>query len=243
MSRRLKQFKDFQSILKNKEENNEKTWQEERDEELKLKNVIIRARTDNQSKVINSILTNVITIINGVSGTGKSTLCCGMAAKLLVEGKVNKIILTRPQIEVGNKTQGYYPGNHIEKLECFLLPIISYLKDFLGGKEVDRLRKEGIIELIPLGLLRSCSFKNSYIYCDESQNIGYAEAKVLLTRIDLNSRLVMAGDTDQKDIANCNDYELVINRLSDLRDEIGFVTMEIEDCQRAGIVKKILERL
>jgi phosphate starvation-inducible protein PhoH and related proteins len=221
----------------------EKSWQEQRDEELQLKHTI-KARTKNHEKLINSILINVITFVYGSAGTGKTFISCGMAAKLLMEGKIKKIVLTRPQIEVDNKTAGFLPGSSIEKMMPYMVPLIDALEFFLGQKQVERLIKEEIIEILPVGLIRGRSIKNSMIICDESQNMSYLALKTLLTRIDTESRVVLTGDATQSDVFNYNNAFIeVINKLNDLQDEIGFVEFRIEDCQRAGIVKKILERL
>lgn len=245
MSRRkVKHFKNFTEIIKVKEDESAATshWKDEQDK-LVISH-IIKPRTKNQERFINAILTNVITIAEGPPGVGKTAIACGMAAKLLVEGKIDKIILTRPQVEVGGVTQGYLPGSHVDKLVPYIAPMIDELKEFLGGKSVDNLIKREIINIVPLGLIRGKSPKGTFIIADESQSMRYIEFKTLLTRIDLNSRLVLLADPSQSDlITGSRDFDTVCNKLYTLKDEIGFIKLDSSDCQRAGIVRKIIELL
>jgi len=206
--------------------------------------VDVKPKNKNQEKLINSILTNVLTFIIGESGCGKTYVTCGMAAKLLNEDRISQIVLTRPQIEVGNQTCGFLPGTYREKLLPYITPMLDALGDFLGHSYVDKLIKEEIIQILPIGLIRGHSIKNSFIMADEGQSLSYLELKTLLTRIDVGSRLVIASDTKQCDLNNnAKDLKEVLKKLADLRDEIGLIHFTIEDCCRAGIVKKILERL
>lgn len=245
MSRRkVKHFKDFQQIAKNNEQkpDEDEDWKEK--QESLVLSQMIRARTTNQERYINSLLSNVITFIIGPAGTGKTSCACGIAARLLYEKKIDKIILTRPQVEVGSISQGFYPGSPTEKIIPYIIPMIDSLGDFLGHKSVDKLIKEEIIQIIPLGLVRGRSIKNAMILADEVQSCRYIELKTLLTRVDLNSRLVLMADIEQSDLKEgAKDFNSVIHKLKDLKDEIGFIKLDISDCQRAGIVKKILERL
>ena len=221
----------------------EDSWEAIRDAALKER-FSLRSRTKNQQKLMTSILTNVITFVSAPAGCGKTYLSCGLAAQLLLENKIERIILTRPQVEVGNRTAGYLPGNEIDKILPYITPMIDALEVFLGKKLLDKFIKDKVILITPLGLIRGSSYKNAMIICDEFQDITYLEAKTLLTRIDVGSRMVLAYDKDQCDLGyNHIDYQKIVDNLWDLRDEIGFVTMDISDCQRAGIVKKIIERL
>lgn len=239
-NKKPKHFKSFSEAMPQEPEI-EKTWKELQDEALQQKTQL-KPRTKNQERLINSILTNVITFIFGVAGSGKTWISCGVAAQLLLDKKIDTIVLSRPQIEVSNKSVGYLPGSAEEKMLPYMVPLIDALGEFLGDKTVDRLIKEKIIEILPIGLIRGRSVKNSIIIVDESQNLSYLELKTILTRIDCGSRLVLAGDIGQKDI-DIHDYEEVMRKLYDLKDEIGFVKFGLEDVQRAGIVRKILERL
>lgn len=221
----------------------EDSWEELRDAALKER-FSIRARTPNQQKLMTSILTNVITFVSAPAGTGKTFISCGLAAKLLLENKIERIILTRPQVEVGNNGKGFLPGDEIEKMLPYIVPMLDALEVFLGKKLLDKFIKDKIILISPLGLIRGSSYKNAMIICDEFQDITYLEAKTLLTRIDVGSRMVLAYDKDQCDLGPKHiDYQKVVDNLGDLNDEIGFIKMDISDCQRAGIVKKIIERL
>lgn len=183
-------------------------------------------------------------VTNNCLPTHNTYISCGMAVKLLLEGKISKIILTRPQVDVGNRSKGFLPGTAEEKLAPYMGPLLDALEVFLGKKLLEKLIKDKTIETIPLGLIRGSSYKQSMIICDEFQDIDYIEAKTLLTRIDVGSRVVLAYDKDQCDLGPAHkDFQVVADRLWDLRDEIGFVKMDVSDCQRSGIVKKIIERL
>lgn len=221
----------------------EESWEAIRDRTLK-EQISVKARTPNQQKLITSILTNVITFIIGSSGSGKTFVSCGVLANLFLEGKISKIILTRPPVEVGGNKVPFYPGSHTDKAFPYMTPMIEGLSHFLGKKYVDKLIKSEIIEIVPIGLLRGRSFKHAGILADEMQNATYAEIKALLTRLDLGSRVILSGDVSQTDLANNHrDLSMIMDKLWDLRDEIGFVEFQISDVQRAGIVKKLLERI
>lgn len=221
----------------------EDSWEDLRDAALKER-FSVRARTPNQQKLMISLLTNTITFVDAPAGTGKTFISCGIAARLLLEGKIERIILTRPQVEVGNNTKGFLPGSSEEKIMPYMIPMIDALEVFLGKKLLDKFIKDKVIQITPLGLIRGASYKNAMIICDEFQDITYLEAKTLLTRIDIGSRIVLAYDKDQCDLGyNHIDYKKIVDNLYDLKDEIGFIRMDISDCQRAGIVKKIIERL
>ena len=245
-----KHFKDFSQVLLEKEKLNghaeptiEKTWQQLRDESVTEK-VTIKPKTENHYKFINSILTNVITVVTGCAGTGKTWISCGVAAKLLLEGKIDKITLTHPQIEVGGSKVGFLPGNPAEKIMPYMIPLIDALGVFLGEKTVDKLIKDEIINIQPVGLMRGHSIKNACIIADESQNLSYVELKMLLSRLDTGSRLILTADTGQSDlITGSRDFELIISKIYDLKDEIGFIKFEPCDIMRSGIVRKILERI
>lgn len=248
-SYKTKHFKDFTQVLLEKEKLNghvepvEKTWKQLRDESITEK-VTIKPKTQNHYKFINSILTNVITIVTGVAGSGKSYISCGVAAKLLLEGKIERIVLTRPQVEVGGSKVGFLPGSAAEKIMPYMTPLIDALGVFLGDKVVDKLIQDKIINISPVGLLRGHSIKNACIIADESQNLSYIELKMLLTRLDTGSRLILTADTEQSDLTQgSKDFELIISRLLDLKDEIGFIKFGLEDIMRSGIVRKILERI
>lgn len=183
-------------------------------------------------------------VTNHCIPTHNTFISCGLAAKLLLENKIERIIITRPQVEVGGKGKGFLPGNEIEKMLPYIVPMLDALEVFLGKKLLDKFIKDKIILISPLGLIRGSSYKNAMIICDEFQDITYLEAKTLLTRIDIGSRMVLAYDKEQCDLGpNHKDYQKIVDNLGDLRDEIGFIKMDISDCQRAGIVKKIIERL
>ncbi len=222
--------------------NDEKDWKTQQDEELRLK-FTVKPLNKNQEKLKNGILTSVITISTGPAGTAKTFMSCATACQLLVEGKIDKIILCRPAVECG-ETLGYRPGDDAAKVTPFLYPLLDCLDLFLGEKVVQRLIKEKKIVLAVVGLLRGSSFRNSIIIIDEAQNLTYAQLFMLLTRTGENCRLSINGDCNQSDLKyNKGDFLSIIHKLQSLKDEISFVNFTDEDIVRSSIVRKIVKLL
>lgn len=235
MSRKIrkpKHFKDFSEI-----KTDDKDWKDIRDEEIEKKVIEIKPLNKNQEKFLNAIATSMMTIAIGPAGTGRSWLSCGAALRLLYEGKVERIILVRPQVTC-DEDSGYLPGDETDKLIPYLYPLLDALEDFVGEKEVARLIKEDKIRLCSLGLMRGSSFKNSIIIGDEMQNATYSQLKMLLTRMGVNTRIILNGDITQRDNPRSGFTE-VLKKLKVLRDDIYFISFNNDDIVRSGLVKKI----
>lgn len=203
----------------------------------------LKPRTENQKEYIRNIAENTITFCQGLAGSGKTHIAIGMALEYLLEEKVNKIIITRPVLEAGEKI-GYLPGTAEEKLHPYLLPILDEIHHFITMGHYASLKLNNKIEVVPLGLMRGRNFHNSFIVADECQNASYEQLKMLLTRIGHNSKMVLTGDVGQSDLSRHlqGGFIDLINILDDI-EGIGIAKLESIDIIRNPIIVKILARL
>jgi len=200
----------------------------------------ISPRTDNQELLVKNIKNNVITVVHGCAGTGKSKLSIVMGLKYLDENRFDKIIIVRPMITVG-AALGFLPGGINQKYGPYTGPIHEALVDMIGEKELEAKIRAKKIEFAPVGFTRGANFQNSYIIIDEAQNLTKVEALTLLTRIGYNTKIVITGDESQSDRRSSerSGLDYCVERLSDL-DGIGFVKMLKKDIQRHKLVNDII---
>jgi phosphate starvation-inducible PhoH-like protein len=203
----------------------------------------LKPRTENQKEYIRTIAENTITFCQGLAGSGKTHIAIGMALEYLLENKVNRIIITRPVLEAGEKI-GYLPGTAEEKLHPYLLPIIDEINYFISHAQHASLKLNNKIEVVPLGLMRGRNFHNCFIVADECQNASYEQLKMLLTRVGMQSKLVLTGDVGQSDLSRHlqGGFIDLINILDGLNN-IGNCKLEASDIVRNPIIANILERL
>ena len=149
----------------------------------------LKPKTENQSEYIRLVAENTITFCHGVAGSGKTHIAIGMALEYLLSQKVERIIITRPVLEAGEKI-GYLPGTAGEKLHPYLLPILDEINYFLSLPLYNKLKAINRIEIVPLGLMRGRSFHKCFIVADECQNASYDQLKMLLTRIGMESKII-----------------------------------------------------
>jgi phosphate starvation-inducible PhoH-like protein len=194
--------------------------------------------THNQKRYLNSIKNNVLTFGTGHAGTGKSYVALSYAAELLKAKKINKIILTRPIQEAGEKL-GFLPGELDEKIQPYLQPMVDILNKRLGAPFTEYLFKRHIIEFRPLAYMRGSTFENSFVLLDEAQNVDFTGMRMFLSRIGENSKVVVDGDIQQKDIKAASGLADAVDRLKHLNN-IGWVNFEIDDIVRSGICKDIV---
>jgi phosphate starvation-inducible PhoH-like protein len=203
----------------------------------------LKPRTDNQKQYIKTVDENTITFCQGVAGSGKTHIAIGMALEYLLDDKVKKIIITRPVVESGEKI-GYLPGTAEEKLHPYLLPIIDEISYFIPMSHYASLKLNNKIEVVPLGLMRGRNFHNSFIVADECQNATYDQLKMLLTRIGINSKMVLTGDISQSDLhRSSRGGFLDIIRCIRTVNGIGFSELFNDDIVRNPIIGSILEAL
>ena len=203
----------------------------------------LKPRSDNQKEYIRTVAENTITFCQGLAGSGKTHIAIGMALEYLLDQKVNRIVITRPVIEAGEKI-GYLPGTAEEKLHPYLLPIIDEINHFISLGQYASLKLNNKIEVVPLGLMRGRNFHNCFIVADECQNASYEQLKMLLTRVGRDSKLVLTGDIGQSDLSRHlqGGFITMINALNDI-EGIGNCQLESSDIVRNPIIGKILTRL
>jgi phosphate starvation-inducible PhoH-like protein len=202
----------------------------------------IKARTPNQQNYINNIEACTLTICTGPAGCGKTYIPCGLAANWLSENKIEKVILTRPIVECGQRL-GALPGTLGEKTDPYMAPMFDAFGDFLDPGFLKHCRNKETIEVVPLETMRGRTFHNSVIILDEAQNVTRRQMKMFLTRFGENSKVIVCGDVTQTDLPHSEGNPLiwVWDRLG--HSDIAKVTLGPEDVQRHGLIRHILERL
>lgn len=177
----------------------------------------------------------------GPAGSGKTYLAIASALSYFFDKRVERIILTKPVVEAGEKL-GFLPGTFLEKVDPHFRPLYDALYDLVEVDKVTRLIENNIIEIAPLAYMRGRTLNDSFIILDEAQNTTYSQMKMFLTRMGFNSKVVITGDITQIDIENPKDSGLVkaIKILKNI-DNIGIVELEKVDIVRNPIVQKIVE--
>ncbi len=201
----------------------------------------IRPKTSNQKKYVDAIEENTITFGIGPAGTGKTYLAMAMAVSALQQKKVNKIILTRPAVEAGEKL-GFLPGTLSEKIDPYLRPLFDALNDMIDIESIPRLMQSGIIEVAPLAYMRGRTLNDAFIILDEAQNTTPEQMKMFLTRLGFGSKMVVTGDVTQVDLPNGQHSGLRIIRdiLKDI-DDIAFLELTAEDVVRHRLIGDIVK--
>ena len=198
-------------------------------------------RSKKQKDYLKALKTNPIVMSLGPAGTGKTFLAVAVALKMLLEKKVEKIILSRPAVEAGEKL-GFLPGDMKDKVDPYLRPLYDSLYDLLDYEKIQKKIESGIIEIAPLAFMRGRTLKNSFAILDEAQNATEMQIKMFLTRIGENSKLVVNGDPSQVDLPNKNQSGLKKSQ-SILRNikEISIINFDHQDVVRHPLVTKIVE--
>ena len=201
----------------------------------------IRARTKGQEKFIKKILSKKIVFAIGPAGTGKTFIAVSHAVSKLTSGLIDKIIISRPAVEAGEKL-GFLPGDLKEKIDPYLRPIYDSIDENLSGDKVKKLIESQKIEIAPIAYLRGRTLNNSYIILDEAQNTSPIQMKMFLTRLGENSKMVITGDVTQIDLPLKNKSGLkdAINNLKKIKD-ISFVYLTENDVVRHPLVQKIVK--
>jgi phosphate starvation-inducible PhoH-like protein len=177
----------------------------------------------------------------GPAGTGKTMLAVQMAIKLLKEGSINKIIVTRPAVSV-DEEHGFLPGDLNAKMAPWTRPIFDVFEDYYHPKEIAEMLEDGVIEISPLAYMRGRTFKNAFVVADEMQNATPSQMKMLLTRIGDNSRMVVTGDLNQADRPRENgllEFCSLYGQGGDYR-MIALARFETKDVERHPVVKEVL---
>ena len=198
-------------------------------------------RSKKQKEYVKSLKTNQIIMSLGPAGTGKTYLAVAAALSMLLEKKVERIILSRPAVEAGERL-GFLPGDMKEKIDPYLRPLYDSLYDLLDYDKIQRKIESGQIEIAPLAFMRGRTLKNSFAILDEAQNATETQIKMFLTRIGENSKLVVNGDPSQIDLPNKNQSGLIKSQkiLKDIK-EISIINFDHKDVVRHPLVTKIVE--
>ena len=159
----------------------------------------LRPRTDGQGRYVQALRDNDVTICVGPAGTGKTFLAVGMAVTLLRQGAVKKIVLVRPAVEAGERL-GFLPGDLVAKINPYLRPLFDALNDMMEYEQVKKYMENDIIEIVPLAYMRGRTLNNAVIILDEGQNATIAQMKMFLTRMGMNSKIIVTGDITQIDL-------------------------------------------
>ena len=208
---------------------------------IKTPKKTVIARSKKQSEYIKALTNNDITVALGPAGTGKSFLAVSVAMTMLFEKKVEKVILSRPAVEAGEKL-GFLPGDMKEKVDPYLRPLYDALYDLFGFEKINKKIESGEIEIAPLAFMRGRTLKNSFAILDEAQNATDTQIKMFLTRIGENSKIVINGDPSQIDLPNKNSSGLERSKtiLGHLH-EISIVDFDHKDVVRHPLVSKIVK--
>jgi phosphate starvation-inducible PhoH-like protein len=201
----------------------------------------VAPKTVNQKRYVDSIRRNTITFGIGPAGTGKTFLAVALAAAALSRREVNRIILTRPAVEAGERL-GFLPGDLMAKIDPYLRPLFDALHDMLDAEKVSTYLERGQIEVAPLAFMRGRTLNDSFIILDEAQNTTPEQMKMIMTRLGFNSRMVVTGDVTQIDLPKTEGSGLVVvGDILEGIEGIEFVRFGGEDVVRHRLVQRIVE--
>ena len=209
--------------------------------EIKTRKKIIEPRTDAQKAYVASLFSNELAFGIGPAGTGKTYLAVAVGVSMFIAGKVDKIILSRPAVEAGEKL-GYLPGDMKEKVDPYMQPLYDALDDFIPSKQLARLFEEQQIEIAPLAFMRGRTLSNAFVVLDEAQNATSMQMKMFLTRLGEGSRMVITGDRSQVDLprgvtSGLADAERLLHSI----EKISFNYFTSKDVVRHPLVAAIID--
>ncbi|MBW3088098.1 PhoH family protein [Bifidobacterium sp. 82T24] len=202
--------------------------------------VPVRPKTPGQIAYVNAIEKHTITFAIGPAGTGKTYLAVAKAVRAFEDGRVRKIILTRPAVEAGENL-GFLPGTLSEKVDPYLRPLYDALSDMLGADQLHRYLGDGTIEVAPLAYMRGRTLNDAYVILDEAQNTTEQQMKMFLTRLGFNTRMIITGDITQVDLTVPKSGLATIERVLGDIDDIAFVHLKSADVVRHELVGRIVE--
>ncbi|MDF2978273.1 MAG: phosphate starvation protein PhoH [Actinomycetospora sp.] len=201
----------------------------------------VRPKTLNQKRYVDAIDVNTIVFGIGPAGTGKTYLAMAKAVQALQAKQVNRIILTRPAVEAGERL-GFLPGTLSEKIDPYLRPLYDALHDMLDAESVPKLMAAGTIEIAPLAYMRGRSLNDAFIILDEAQNTTPEQMKMFLTRLGFNSKMVVTGDVTQVDLPGGSTSGLqVVRDILDGVDDVEFAELTSQDVVRHRLVADIID--
>ena len=200
----------------------------------------VRPKTAGQKRYIDTIRANIVTFGVGPAGTGKSWLAVACAVRALEDKQVERILLTRPAVEAGERL-GYLPGDLMSKVDPYLRPLYDALHDMVGADSMAKLFERGVVEVAPLAFMRGRTLNDSFIILDEAQNTTPEQMMMFLTRIGFNSLAVVTGDTTQVDVAGGRSGLSGLEKILTGIDGLDFVRLRSQDVVRHRIVQDIVD--
>ena len=202
--------------------------------------LLVRARTPNQRKMVESSEKNDIVFAIGPAGTGKTYTAVALAVRALKNREIRRIILTRPAVEAGEHL-GFLPGDLKEKIDPYLRPLYDALFDMIPGEKLKTFLENGVIEVAPLAFMRGRTLDHAYVILDEAQNATESQLKMFLTRMGPNAKMVVTGDMSQVDLPRNQPSGLIqATRILKNIDGIGLVFLDASDVVRHRLVKDII---
>ncbi|MEO1138248.1 MAG: PhoH family protein [Pseudomonadota bacterium] len=209
--------------------------------EIKTRKKPVEPRTEAQKAYVQSLFANELAFGIGPAGTGKTYLAVAVGVSMFIEGHVDRIILSRPAVEAGEKL-GYLPGDMKDKVDPYMQPLYDALNDFLPAKQVGKLIEEKRIEIAPLAFMRGRTLANAFVVLDEAQNATSMQMKMFLTRLGEGSRMVITGDRSQIDLprgvtSGLRDAERLLSHIP----KISFNYFTSKDVVRHPLVAAIIE--
>ena len=200
----------------------------------------VRARTVNQLQLVREYAANDMIIAEGPAGTGKTYTAIALAVRALKNLEVKKIVLTRPAVEAGERL-GFLPGDMKNKLDPYLQPLYDALNDMIPYRKLEQWLEDGIVQIAPLAYMRGRTLENSFVILDEAQNATISQLKMFLTRMGMNSKFILTGDTTQIDLPRKSDSGLIqaIRLLTGI-EGIAVVKFDERDIVRHKLVKDIV---
>ena len=202
---------------------------------------VIKAKTINQRKIVDSIIKNDMVFAIGPAGTGKTYTAVALAVKALKERQVKRIILTRPAIEAGENL-GFLPGDLKEKLDPYMQPLYDALRDMIPTEKLNDYIEKGIIQIAPLAFMRGRTLDNAFVILDEGQNTTHAQMKMFLTRMGKNAKFLLTGDPGQIDLPRrvISGLKEALLILKDVKG-VGVILLDDRDVIRHRLVKEVIE--
>ncbi|MEM7753869.1 MAG: PhoH family protein [Pseudomonadota bacterium] len=209
--------------------------------EVKTRKKTVEPRTEAQKSYVRALFENELAFGIGPAGTGKTYLAVAVGVNMFIGGHVDKIILSRPAVEAGERL-GFLPGDMKDKVDPYMQPLYDALNDFLPGKQLGKMMEEKVIEIAPLAFMRGRTLANAFVVLDEAQNATQMQMKMFLTRLGEGSRMVITGDRSQVDLprgvmSGLHDAERLLKDV----DSIAFNYFTSKDVVRHPLVAKIIE--
>lgn len=200
----------------------------------------IRAKTFRQRQYIQAIRTHDLTFCIGPAGTGKTYLAVVLAAQALLANECDRLILTRPAVEAGEKL-GFLPGDLQQKIDPYLRPLYDALYEFIDREKIENLMEREVIEVAPIAYMRGRTLNNAFVIMDEAQNSTPAQMKMVLTRLGFRSRMVVTGDITQTDLPSYQESGLAVaQKILGHVEGIAFCQLSQADVVRNALVQKIV---